>query len=484
MRKSVTILAMLFCSIAACMANTNDYETIKSSLNEKSLPLVNITVEIDKVNKPEYTPATIEVTDPQKRTNGEESVTFNCKVKYRGASSSGYDKKSFAVKLLNEKGKSLDASMFGIREDDAWILDAMAVDRIRMRNRLNFDIWNAMSQTPYNTDNANRNGTMGYFVELFINGEYHGLYCFTDKVNRKLLGVKKAKENDDNSVTIKGVVYKCASWDDSAFLKGYDEQDMNNTIWNAWELDYPDDYPCEEAYMPLKDFIDFCAKTTDTEFADGLDDNLYIKNFTDYHVFVISQGLTDNAMKNTFLSIVDKNKGKRIMITPWDLDASLGGYWDGRHYDYNAQNSTILAVRPYKRLWDNDVNGYADAVANRWRKFVNKGILSKEAVNERIDSYANAFIESGAWQREYDKWNNNPVPLEQDITVETNYVKRWYSHNFDNIEGVFKEYGTTYIKDVETDNDNDGTLYNVLGQKVNHTYKGIVIKKGKKTYQM
>ena len=70
----------------------------------------------------------------------------------------------------------------------------MAVDRLRMRNRLNFDIWNAMSGTPYETDNDNRNGTNGFFVELFINGEYHGLYCMTDKVNRKLLGVKKTDE--------------------------------------------------------------------------------------------------------------------------------------------------------------------------------------------------------------------------------------------------------------------------------------------------
>ena len=106
-------------------------------------------------------------------------------------------------------------------------------------------------------------------------------------------------------------------------------------------------------------------------------------------------------------------------------------------------------------------------MADRWRKFVNNGILSKEAVYERIDSYANAFMESGAWQREYEKWNNNPVPLEQDITVETDYVKKWYSRNFDHIENVvFKDYGTTGIKNIEKDNANDNTIYNMFGQKV------------------
>ena len=52
----------------------------------------------------------------------------------------------------------------------------MAIDRVRMRNRLNFDVWNAMSKTPYATDYDQRNGTQGVFVELFINGQYHGLY--------------------------------------------------------------------------------------------------------------------------------------------------------------------------------------------------------------------------------------------------------------------------------------------------------------------
>lgn len=72
--------------------------------------------------------------------------------------------------------------------------------------------------------------------------------------------------------------------------------------------------------------------------------------------------------------------------------------------------------------------------------------------------------------------------MEQAITVETNYVKNWYSRNFDNIEDALKEYGTTGITNMNKVNDD--TLYNVMGQKVDHNYKGIVIKKGKKTYQM
>ena len=166
MKIKTTLLLLALILATAVSAQTPDYATLKASLSKKSLPLVNITVEIGNVSKPNYLPAKIEIADPWKRTDGNVETTFNCKVKYRGSSSLKYDKKSFAVKLLNDKGKSLDATVLGIRNDDSWILDAMAVDRLRMRNRLNFDIWNAMSGTPYKTDNDNRNGTNGFFVEI------------------------------------------------------------------------------------------------------------------------------------------------------------------------------------------------------------------------------------------------------------------------------------------------------------------------------
>lgn len=157
----------------------SDFESLKNQLSDSSLPLVNITVDLDNVSRESYTNASIEIVDPLMRTDGNVSTMLSCKVKYRGTYSSYLNKKSFAVKLLDDDGESLDASILGIRKDDAWILDAMAVDRIRMRNRVNFDVWNAMSRTPYETKYDNRNGTLGFFVEVFINEAYQGLYCMT-----------------------------------------------------------------------------------------------------------------------------------------------------------------------------------------------------------------------------------------------------------------------------------------------------------------
>ena len=484
MKRLFTFFIGLMCVMVGGMAQTSDYATTKASLTQKSLPLINITVEIEKVSKPEYTPATIEIADPLQRTDKSTVTNLNCKVKYRGSSAMSYDKKSFAIKLLNPNGGSLDMPMFGIRSDDAWILDAMAIDRLRMRNRINFDVWNAFSKAPYSTNYDGRNGTSGVFVELFINGKYHGLYCFSDKVNRKLLGLKKAKESKDGSVTINGVMYKCESWGASSHLEGYNDMNMDEPQWNTWSLDYPDVYPCAEAYMPLKNFIDYCTYSSDKDFKENMDENIYLDNLVDYHVFILAQGIHDCGMKNSFLSIVNINNGHRMTLTPWDLDCSLGGWWQGDYYDKVSEIQDLLSVKPYARLWDGNINDYRNRVASRWRTLCSQGIVSPEGFYERLDAYASLLEESGAWQREYDKWNGNPVPLKRDLADEVEYVKKWYKKNFDHLADVtFKDYGTTGVPAVtgeNSHNDGNNNLYNIMGQKVGNDYKGIAIRKGRK----
>ena len=476
------------------VAQPSEFETLRAQLNEQSLPILNLTVDIDKVTKPEYSKATLRVVDVQKRTFGVEDTTLYCKVKYRGSSAMGYDKKSFAVKLLNEKGKSLDAEMFGIRKDDAWILDAMAVDLVRMRNRLNFDIWNDMSTTPYATDYENRNGTKGLHVELFINGKYHGLYCFSDKVNRKLLGIKKPKVSDDETVTINGVMYKGDGWNDATFLTGYNNNARTDTVvWNGWELEYPDEYPSEAAYAPLKAFIDFCAKSTDDAFISALDDHVYLQNLIDYHVFILATGLLDNTMKNSFLSIVNINDEQRVMVTPWDLDCALGGYWDGTYYEEVSTNYTLLQVKLFERLWNLNVNDYRNRVADRWRELCRENVLSAPGFNSRVDDFVQRITQAGAWKREHDRWNDSPgqrgpLHLHTNLEEEALYVKNWFSKNCQYLnDELFANLGTPAsiknMTDAAQHNTPSGQRYNLMGQKVDHTYKGIVVTKGGKRLQ-
>ena len=439
------LLTLILASVSIDAMSFNDWETAIAAMNEMSIPLINIDVNVITLNKEQYIPGKITIYDTSKRINGEICNTFDCKIKFRGASSLKYEKKSFAVKLLNSVGNDLDVNIFNIRKENDWILDAMTTDRIRMRNRVCFDIWNEISKTPYPTVFDNRNGTKGEYIELYLNGTYHGLYCMSDKIDRKLLGLKKVKENTEEMVTIRGVLYKGTAWSAATQFAGYDqEENMESDTWNGWELQYPDDYPCYEAWHPIQNIIDCCKQDLKT-FENGYRNHFYTDNLTDYMIFLMSLNIIDNNMKNTHLSCPNIQEEQMFLITPWDLDCSLGGLYDGSRYEEYTTLSNLINNRIYYFLYNGNVNEFQNDLKRKWSE-LSSNILTKENVFRRLDKYAEKLKESGAWQREYDKWNNNPVPLNLD--EELQYVKKWYARNIIALDKIFQT--DTDIKDIST----------------------------------
>lgn len=417
------------------------YDRLRAELSATSLPLVNLILpEIDDVNRYTYIPARIEIADYLARTDDSELVNYACELRYRGGTSQRYDKKNFAVKLYTDDySDDLDANIMGIREENSWILDAMAVDNARMRNRLSFDVWNDISRTPYDTKFDNRNGTLGQYVEVFVNGNYQGLYCLTDKIDRKLLNLKKAKATDEG-VTINGVLYKGNEWNKPAiWLTRYDENaDVDTDEWCGWELQYPDDYPSLAAWKPLMDVIDFCSKSSDEDFRDQYQDWFYTDNLIDWLVFNYAFDVKDNGYKNTFLSTPNVNEGHRYLITIWDCDAALGINWDGSRAFTSTEITRYNMLQPYSRLMKGDIDAFNEMTEMRWRE-LKRSTLSKDEIFNRIEAYARLFIDSGAWQREYDKWNGNPVELSLDFYDTVDYLEEYYTKNFSLLSGKFNK---------------------------------------------
>ena len=65
-------------------------------------------------------------------------------------------------------------------------------------------------------------------------------------------------------------------------------------------------------------------------------------------------------------------------------------------------------------------------------------MLHPKNIEKRLDEYSDAFLTSGAWEREYNKWNGNPVPLKQSIAEELDYVKDWYGRNYEFLRDTFQ----------------------------------------------
>ena len=416
----------------AAAADVPPFDDMVAAMDGASLPLVNIDVDVAQltVDGP-YVDAVFTIAERCQDGDSLVSRPINALLKVRGGTSTRYEKKSFALKFVDNDGEKLDVNLLNMRQDNTWILDAMAIDRARMRNRALFDIWNEFSHTPYDTKFDGRNGTVGRMVEVFLNGNYHGLYCLTDKVNRELLGLKKAKLDDETGkLTVRGVLYKGESWSTATIsMTSYKNARTDTDHWNGWQLSYPDDYPCLQAWQPLMTFIDF-INSDDDVFAANYLDWYHTGNLVDYWILLQQFNILDMPYKNAFVSTVDVTSGShRYLITPWDMDASMGQGVYGERRDlltdiHRLTNSNM----PYFSLINYDIDSFYAQIARRWKE-LDATVLSPDHVMDVMHGYARRLDGSGAWARERDRWQDNPVPLADTAADELEYISQWYDRN-------------------------------------------------------
>ena len=106
-------------------------------------------------------------------------------------------------------------------------------------------------------------------------------------------------------------------------------------------------------------------------------------------------------------------------------------------------------------------------------------LFSCDDIASRLDHYAETFVSSGAWKREYAKWNGNPVPLCEDIADELAYVKDWYEQNHEHLGQQMGTIITTGISDVSAQQD-IGEVYALDGRRTGMLRKGVYIARGRK----
>ena len=425
-----------------CVVGAEGDTLARATLRLTFLPVIEVNVM--GCNSYAYTAGTLRVSDGN--FMGDEE-TMHAKFRWRGATALGYEKKSYAVKLTDANGEDMDASFLGMRDDNNWILDAMAIDPACMRNRVSTDLWNDFASDPYHKDEEPGAiaGTRGKFVEVFLNGTYHGLYCLTEKVDRKQLKLKKFEPAEaGHDAIIHGTLYKSAQWSYEV-LMGH-EQDQRNyprrapspynnnnrsETWCQYEVKYPDyeDEPID--WAPLYNAVNFVATASDDDF-----DNYVGRYFDrpvvdDYYLFIELMLATDNHGKNMYFFTYDSQdaaNGSKLGITPWDLDGTWGRRWDGsssltgpeQDFDtflwaYEHGNLTL-----FTRLAESSYINWPLVLANRYAR-LRRTHFAPDALKERFAAYRDLFAESGADAREARRWPS----LHSDIAADVNRICTW-----------------------------------------------------------
>ncbi len=403
---------------------------------------------------------------------------LNGKLKWRGGSTNTADKhkRNYKIKF------SEDYSFFGMRNDNKWILDAGQADIFRLRNRIATDLWNDFSVKPYYIEQESKamSGVRGEIVEVFLNNEYIGIYSFTECLDRKQMKLKKFESNG----TIHGTLWKSTGFGSSMMYDLPDTYDNSQPTWDVFEAKYPelDDLP-ETDYSTLWNAINFVVNSSDDEFRSQISQYFDIPVLIDYYLFINLLNGFDNTGKNMYWAVYDKITDKKITFAVWDLDLTVGSHY--LDYYRNGLSAPDIhvgnALNVIERLKDLDVENFNQKVTERYKELRNSYFSTQDLIN-RYYSYYELLKNSGAAQREQNRWSGDSDILNAtiDFDLEYQYIENWITNHVQYLDNnVFNYQGSTAINHV-IKKQNTTPIYNINGQPVNNHQKGIIIKNRKK----
>src|SRR5918992_4054251 len=93
-------------------------------------------------------------------------------IETRGRWSRHFPKKSYALEVRDPDGSNRNVGLLGLPADDDWILYAAYNDRTLIRNVLAYETARSMGRYAARTR----------FVNLRLNGRYHGVYVLMEKL--------------------------------------------------------------------------------------------------------------------------------------------------------------------------------------------------------------------------------------------------------------------------------------------------------------
>ena len=381
------------------------------------LPLISIVVQDSIVNEPDVA-AYFTMIEP----NGTLTQS-HMGIQYRGYSSQNYPKKSMALSFWQDASgtEKRNITLLGLINDDDWNLQAMYNEPIRSRSKSGYDLWRSINTLHYqHLEPLAINGVRMEYVEVFINGDYRGVYCVGEKPKRKQFRLRA------HNGTIRGELYKAFAPGANDFSDCPPFFNSLNT-WGGFEYKYP---KAETNWQNLHDFVNFVVHSDSTTFYDNYHEHFEIDNAVDYFIFLNLLRLTDNITKNNF--IAKYHTHSKYFYIPWDLDGSFGINWNMLP---DLETEDLLTNGFFNRLiLDCSPNGFRDKLTNKWHE-LRTDVLTAENIMELF--YENHdFLElNGVYEREMLAWNEYAYD-----SLHLQKIQDWLENRLTFLDGQFTEH--------------------------------------------
>lgn len=382
-------------------------------------------------------------------------VSENALTSIRGASSREFDKKNYNIKFMNEdNSNNKDIGLSDMVEDSDWALHGPYIDKTLIRNYLSYNLAGEIMDYSPNVR----------FCELFLNGEYQGLYLLTEKINYNTKG-RITLTKSDSKLTNTSYIIKSDNSDKDGL---YQLNTFTNYIGKNGPLDRIEPqmeivYPSKTLTQNQRDFIeDDISKFEKALLSyDSADKKLGYPSFIDVEEFVnyfIINEFTMNTDAGRRSTYYYKDIRGKLGVVTWDFDGGFDNY-------YESLTNPQYFVMVDKMWFDYFLKDkkFTDKVIVNYNN-LRKTYLSDEYLLNYIDETVEYL--GPAIDRNFEKWGYS-FEEEQDKLIGEGRNPR-------NFEESIKQLKTAIVKRGEYMDKNIETLYAYSHDSINKKFKHVV----------
>jgi len=394
------------------------------------LPILHIATGTKAIADEPKVPATLKILQP-----GRAPEIFPIAIEWRGKTSSTYPKKSYGFELRdrNDFNSATKLPLLGMRKDDDWVLDALWNEPIAIRDFTAYEIWRRMA-----ADHENRNDydlPQQRYCELFLDGEYCGVYYLGERVDPKML---KLKKNDGPS---QGRVYKAISWSDASSFKSLPTIVHPSAQWGGFEAVFQKAQK-QVQWNPLREFIAMVTEADSIQFNQAIGREVHLDNAVDYFIFINLLAAMDNRSKNYYL--VRQSESSPWFFVPWDLDLTAG-------ICFPTVRKDVMEARMYNGLFRRLMQHpeFVQAVTDRWRH-LRSGLFEKETLKSLYRQNFQRLTDNGVYARQqqfpklradFDSPEREIEFLEQWLDSRIDFLDSWFGQTERLVKRLRREQG-------------------------------------------
>lgn len=258
------------------------------------LPIIYIDTPVDITSKDRWTEGcTLSVYN----AGGDNVVFTDAQLKGRGNSTWGQPKKPYAIKLASA------APVLGMPAHKRWVLLADWFDTSHLRNELGFYLSSELSRLDYTPRRR--------YAEVVVNGDYAGLYLFTEQI-----GLGSSRVDTGEGGVLLEVDSKAAADDLTIEVAGFE---------NKINIKEPDMLAGSAELLQVKQRLEDCVASLGRGFPQA-GELIHFESWIDWYIISeLLKNMDSDLTTSCFMHYSPTLNGGRLTMGPmWDFDSSAG----------------------------------------------------------------------------------------------------------------------------------------------------------------